>query len=35
MQRKFLWGGSSGDKEKIPWVSWKDVCRPKDEGGLG
>jgi hypothetical protein len=30
-----LWGVASGDKEKIPWVSWKDVCRPKSEGGLG
>jgi hypothetical protein len=35
LQRNFLWGGASGDKDKIPWVSWKDVCRPKDEGGLG
>jgi hypothetical protein len=34
LQRKFLWGGASGDKNKIPWVSWKDVCRPKAEGGL-
>jgi hypothetical protein len=23
IQRKFLWGGVSGDKEKIPWVSRK------------
>ncbi|MCH89732.1 LINE-1 reverse transcriptase like, partial [Trifolium medium] len=35
MQRDFLWGGSSCDKSKIVWVSWKDVCRPKIEGGLG
>jgi hypothetical protein len=30
-----LWGGTSGDGGKIPWISWKDVCRPKNEGGLG
>jgi hypothetical protein len=35
LQRKFLWGGTSGDKEKITWVSWRDGCRPKEEGGLG
>ncbi|KAK2447294.1 hypothetical protein QL285_006665 [Trifolium repens] len=35
LQRKFLWGGASGDKDKIPWVSWSDVCRSKEEGGLG
>ncbi|MCI15623.1 LINE-1 reverse transcriptase like, partial [Trifolium medium] len=35
IQRNFLWGGALGEKAKIPWVSWKDVCRPKKEGGLG
>jgi hypothetical protein len=35
IQRNFLWGGAMGDKDKISWVSWKDVCRPKEEGGLG
>jgi hypothetical protein len=35
LQRNFLWGGASRDKNKISWVSWKDVCRPKKEGGLG
>jgi hypothetical protein len=35
LQRNFLWGGKVGDKAKIPWVSLKDVCRPKSEGGLG
>ncbi|MCI15296.1 putative ribonuclease H protein, partial [Trifolium medium] len=35
IQRNFLWGGASGEKNKIPWVSWKDVCRPKVDGGLG
>jgi hypothetical protein len=27
-----MWGG---DKNKISWISWKDVCRPKEEEGLG
>jgi hypothetical protein len=35
LQRNFLWGGTSGDGSKIPWVKWSDVCRPKKEGGLG
>jgi hypothetical protein len=35
IQRNFLWGGASGVKNKIAWVSWKDVCRPKEDGGLG
>jgi hypothetical protein len=34
IQRNFLWGGTSGDGSKIPWVKWSDVCRPKKEGGL-
>jgi hypothetical protein len=35
IQREFLWGGLSGDMSKIPCVSWKDVCRPKADGGGG
>ncbi|GAU18134.1 hypothetical protein TSUD_248350 [Trifolium subterraneum] len=34
LQRRFLWGGVAGSS-KIPWVNWRDVCRPKKEGGLG
>ncbi|KAE8675999.1 Myosin-15 [Hibiscus syriacus] len=30
----FLWGGGNGSK-KIHWVKWDDVCKPKNEGGLG
>ena len=34
IMRRFLWYGgvevASGDK-----VSWKDVCKPNKEGGLG
>ena len=34
IQRKFIWG-SSGEKAKFSLVSWEDVCKPKDQGGLG
>jgi hypothetical protein len=34
IQRNFLWGGAS-NKTKIAWVKWVDVCRGKDDGGLG
>lgn len=30
-KRKFLWSGVNG-KEKILWVSWEDVCKPKNNG---
>ncbi|KAM0009097.1 putative RNA-directed DNA polymerase [Helianthus debilis subsp. tardiflorus] len=32
--RKFLWGGSGGDK-KLNWVAWDRVASPIDCGGLG
>ncbi|GFZ09700.1 hypothetical protein Acr_21g0002990 [Actinidia rufa] len=32
--RNFLWGGKATVKKK-PLVSWKEICRPKKEGGLG
>ncbi|MCI10640.1 LINE-1 reverse transcriptase like, partial [Trifolium medium] len=34
IQRKFLWSGNSGTN-KIAWVSWADICRKKECGGLG
>ena len=30
--RNFLWGGKAMVKNK-PLVSWKEICRPKNEGG--
>ncbi|KAL8523889.1 hypothetical protein ACS0TY_013738 [Phlomoides rotata] len=34
LQREFLWGGCEV-KRKIPWVAWGDICKSKEEGGLG
>jgi len=34
LQRKFLWAWGKETKT-ISWVSWKNVCRPQEEGGLG
>ncbi|XP_058785055.1 uncharacterized mitochondrial protein AtMg00310-like [Vicia villosa] len=34
IQRNFLWNGV-GDKNSISWMGWKDVCKSKEEGGLG
>lgn len=32
--RRFIWGDMEG-RNKIHWVSWKECCKPKREGGLG
>jgi len=34
LQRKFLWGWGSVGK-KIAWVSWRKVCEPREDGGVG
>ncbi|MCH82219.1 LINE-1 reverse transcriptase like, partial [Trifolium medium] len=34
IQHNFLWGGLT-KKRRISWVKWKDLCKPKKEGGLG
>lgn len=31
IQRNFLWGGCE-EKNKIAWVKWGDVCKPKSKG---
>jgi len=34
IQRSFLWGWGK-EKSPIPWVNWEELCKPKEEGGLG
>jgi hypothetical protein len=34
LRRRFLWYGGSIIRKKISLVSWKVVCRSKDQGGL-
>ena len=32
--RKFWWG-QRGNRRKVHWVSWEELCNHKDQGGLG
>ena len=32
--RKFWWG-QRGDRRKIHWVRWEELCKPKSEGRMG
>lgn len=34
IQINFLWSGLK-EKRGMTWVSWKSVCKPKEEGGNG
>lgn len=34
LMRGFLWGGKEGEN-KMAWVSWDAICKPKAMGGLG
>jgi hypothetical protein len=34
IQRNFFWRGLSL-KRRMCWVKWEDICKPKNEGGLG
>ncbi|KAL1534131.1 hypothetical protein AAHA92_31526 [Salvia divinorum] len=31
---RFFWG-TLGDKRKTHWISWRQICMPVEEGGLG
>jgi hypothetical protein len=31
---RFFWEGQ-GNKKKYHMVAWEDICKPKDQGGLG
>jgi hypothetical protein len=33
-RNRFFWEGQ-GDKRKYHLVNWKNICRPKSQGGLG
>ena len=35
MQIRKFWWGERGDQRKIHWKSWEDLCKPKEEGGMG
>ena len=32
--RKFWWG-QRGDRRKVHWVKWDDLCQHKNQGGMG
>jgi len=34
IQRRFMWGWGK-ENRPISWVSWEDLCKPQEEGGLG
>ena len=34
IQRRFLWGWGK-ERRPISWISWKDLCKKREEGGLG
>ncbi|XP_052520106.1 uncharacterized protein LOC128071179 [Budorcas taxicolor] len=34
IQRNFIWG-SEGERKKLHWVSWANMCKRKKFGGLG
>ena len=32
--RRFFWG-QRGDSQKVHWVRWEELCKPKEQGGMG
>ena len=35
IRHKFLWHGGNSTRRKYSLVSWRIVCKSKDQGGLG
>ena len=35
LQRRFFWGGSTGEKMGCPWIKWSDIEVPKNWEALG
>ena len=35
LERRFFWGGTTGEKLGCPMVKWSDIELPKEMGGLG
>ena len=34
--RRFFWGQRGwGDSQKVHWVRWEELCKPKEQGGMG
>ena len=32
--QRFFWG-QRGDSRKVHWVRWEELCKPKEQGGMG
>lgn len=35
LRRKFLWAGAKGERRACSLIAWNQICRSKEQGGLG